>query len=160
MKLYSFIKSLLIIVFFSSGLLNAQVIPGRWEKVDALLQGEEIIVTLKAGDRLECAIKESGADDLTVITSTGRELKVAKSEVSKIVSGEEIKDSLLNGALIGVGVGLGIVLAGLTIAASGEGEVLASAKWGAPLLGLGAGLGVGMAIDASRQGTEVLYQAP
>ncbi len=159
MKLYSFIKSLLIIVFFSSGLLNAQVIPGRWEKVDALPQGEEIIVTLKAGDRLECALKESGTSDLTVVTSTGRELKIAKSEVYRIVA-EKSKDSLPNGALIGAGVGLGIALAGLAAAGSGEGDVLSSAKVFAPLLGLSAGLGVGMAIDASRQRTEVLYQAP
>ncbi len=57
-------------------------------------------------------------------------------------------------------VGLGVVLTGLAIAASGEGEVLTSAKWGAPLLGIGAGLGVGIAIDASQQRAEVLYQAP
>ncbi len=110
--------------------------------------------------RLECALKESGADDLTVVTSTGSELNIAKSEVREIESQEKIKDSLLNGALIGVGVGLGVVLAVLAIAASGEGEVLTSAKWGAPLLGIGAGLGVGMAIDASQQRTEVLYQSP
>ena len=154
------IKSLPIFILISSGLLNAQVVPGRWEKVAALPQGEEIIVTLKAGDRLECAFKESGADDLTVITLTGRELNIAKSEVREIESQEKIKDSLLNGALIGAGVGLGIAFAGLAAASSGKGEVLSSAKVFAPLLGVGAGLGVGMAIDASQQGTEVLYQAP
>ena len=154
------IKNLPLLVLFWSGLLNAQVIPGRWEKVDALPQGKEIIVTLKAGDRIEYALKESGADDLTVVTSTGSELKIAKSEVSKIVGDEKIKDSLLNGALIGMGVGLGVALALLAVAASGEGEVLESAKWGAPLLGIGAGLGVGMAVDASQQGTELLYQSP
>ncbi len=154
------IKSLPLFILISSGLLNAQVVPGRWEKLDSQPTGKLIIVNLKAGDRLECALKESGADDLTVITSTGRELSIAKSEVREIESQEKIKDSLLNGALIGAGVGLGIALAGLAAAGSGEGEVLSSAKVFAPLLGVGAGLGVGMAIDASRQGTEVLYQAP
>ncbi len=154
------IKSLLLLVLFSSGLLNAQVIPGRWEKVDSLPPGQEIIVTLKAGDRMECVLKEPGTNDLTVVTSAGSELNIAKSEVHKIESQEKIKDSLLNGALIGAGVGLGIALAGLAAAGSGEGEVLSSAKVFAPLLGVGAGLGVGMAIDASQQRTEVLYQAP
>ena len=154
------IKSLPLFILISSGLLNAQVVPGRWEKLDSQPTGKQIIVILKAGDRLECAFKESGADDLTVITSTGRELSIAKSEVREIESQEKIKDSLLNGALIGAGVGLGIALAGLAAAGSGEGDVLSSAKVFAPLLGVGAGLGVGMAIDASRQGTEVLYQAP
>ncbi len=154
------IKSLPLFVLILSGWVNAQVIPGRWEKVDSLPPGQQIIVNLKAGDRLECAFKESGADDLTVITLTGRELNIAKSEVREIESQEKIKDSLLNGALIGAGVGLGIGLAILAAAGSGEGEALSSAKWAAPLLGVGAGLGVGMAIDASQQGTEVLYQAP
>jgi hypothetical protein len=153
------IKSLPLFILISSGLLNAAVVPGRWDKVDSLPPGQQIIVTLKAGDSIECSLKESGTSDLTVVTSTGRELKIAKSEVYRIVA-EKSKDSLLNGALIGAGVGLGIALAGLAAAGSGEGEVLSSAKVFAPLLGVGAGLGVGMAIDASRQRTEVLYQAP
>ena len=160
MTIQSFIKILPLLVVFSSGLLNAQVVPGRWEKLDSQPTGKQIIVILKAGDRLECAFKESRADDLTVITSTGRELSIAKSEVREIESQEKIKDSLVNGALIGAGVGLGIALAGLAAAGSGEGEALDSAKWAAPLLGVGGGLGVGMAIDSSKQRTEVLYQAP
>ena len=153
-------QRVVLILFVLTSSLQAQVIPGRWEKLDSQPVGKQIIVTLKAGDRLECAFKESGADDLTVITSTGSELTIAKSEVREIESQERIKDSLNNGALIGMGIGLGVVVALLAVAASGEGEVLASAKWGAPLLGIGAGLGVGMAIDASQQRTEVLYQAP
>ncbi len=148
------------ILFVLTTSLQAQVIPGRWEKLDSQPAGKEIIVILKTGDRLECALKESGTNDLTVVTSTGSELTIAKSEVREIESQERIKDSLNNGALIGMGIGLGVVVALLAVAASGEGEVLASAKWGAPLLGIGAGLGVGMAIDASQQRTEVLYQAP
>jgi len=54
-----------------------------------------MIVTLKAGDRLECALKESGADDLTVITSTGSELKLAKSEVRKVETEDGIRDAVL-----------------------------------------------------------------
>ena len=54
-----------------------------------------MIVTLKAGDRLECALKESGADDLTVITSTGSELKLAKSEVRKVETEDGIRDGVL-----------------------------------------------------------------
>jgi len=43
------IKSLLLLLLFSSSLLNAQVIPGRWENVDSLPSGQQIIVTLRAG---------------------------------------------------------------------------------------------------------------
>ena len=57
------IKSLPLFILISSGLLNAQVVPGRWEKLDSQPTGKQIIVNLKAGDRLECALKESGADE-------------------------------------------------------------------------------------------------
>ncbi len=154
MKLYSFVKSLLIIVFFSSGLLNAQVIPGRWEKVDALPQGEEMIITLKAGDRLECAIKESGADDLTVITSTGSELKVAKSEVRKV----ETEDGIRNGVLIGAAVGFaGPVIVTL---ASGVDRTEVPLGFAIGVIGAGVGAAVGYLLDKKRKGTQVLYQAP
>ena len=140
--------------------VQAKVIPGRWEKVDALQPGKQIIVTLKAGDRIEGSFRSSGTDNVTVVILTGGEVKIAKPEVQQIMSREKVKDSLNNGAIVGIGIGLGIVLAGLAIAASGEGEVLPSAKWAAPLLGIGAGLSAGIAIDASHQETEVLYEAP
>ena len=44
---------------------------------------------------MECALKESGADDLTVITSTGSELKLAKSEVRKVETEDGIRDGVL-----------------------------------------------------------------
>ncbi len=48
------IKNLPLLVLFWSCLLNAQVIPGRWEKVDSLPSGQQIVITLKSGDRMEC----------------------------------------------------------------------------------------------------------
>ena len=140
---------------------QAGVVPGRWEKIDRLPSGQQIIVTLNSLDRIEGKFKNSGPDSLTLTDPSGVEKKVAKSEVRKIVSGARVKDSLNDGALIGMGVGLGVALALLAAAASGDdSEVLTSAKWGAPLLGIGAGLGVGIAIDASQKRAEVLYQSP
>jgi hypothetical protein len=60
------IKSLPLFILISSGLLNAAVVPGRWEKVDGLQEGTRIVVEIKSGDRLEGALKGSSPQELTV----------------------------------------------------------------------------------------------
>ncbi len=148
------IKSLPLFVLISSSLLNAQVVPGRWEKLDSQPTGKQIIVTLKAGDRLECAFKESGADNLTVVTSTGSELKVAKSEVRKV----EKEDGIRNGVLIGAAVGFaGPVIVTL---ASGVDRTEVPLGFAIGVIGAGVGAAVGYLLDKKRKRTQVLYQAP
>ncbi len=152
----SFMKGLLLLVLFSSGLLNAQVVPGRWEKVEALQPGKELIVTLKAGNRLEYALKELGADDVTVVTSTGRELKMAKSDVEEIET--LVEDGIRDGVLIGAAVGFaGPVIVTL---ASGVDRTEVPLGFAIGVIGAGVGAAVGYLLDKKRKGTEVLYQAP
>ena len=161
------IKSLPLFILISSGLLNAQVIPGRWEKVDSLPPGQQIIVNLKAGDSVECSLKESGADHLTVVISTGSELKIAKSEVLLIVG--EKDDDVRDGTLKGLGIGFagGALIAALILSAIANNEGGWSAEATAWVLGSGAaGAGIGAAVgfsldkSLSHGETEVLYQAP
>ena len=66
---------LLAVIGWLSTPAFASVIPGRWEKVDALTPGFEIVVTLKSGDRLEGAFKVSGPDFLELVTPTGNRLE-------------------------------------------------------------------------------------
>ncbi len=134
--------------------LQAQVIPGRWEKLDSQPAGKQIIVTLKAGDRLECALKESEADDLIVVTLTRSELKIAKSEVRKV----ETEDGIRNGVLIGAAVGF----AGPVIVtfASGVDRTEVPLGFAIGVIGAGVGAAVGYPLDKKRKGTRVLYQAP
>ncbi len=110
MKLNSSIKSLLIIVFFSSVfssvLLKAQVVPGRWEKVDALPTGSKIILTLKAGDRIVCTFKSSSVEELTVLRDSGEEIKIPKAEIQQAVR-EEYQESPVNRTLLGAAIGAG-----------------------------------------------------
>ena len=141
-------------------LSEAQVIPGRWEKLDATTPGTEIIVRLQTSMIIEGTFQGSTPDEVVVLTDAGNAMNVAKSDVLEITTAKTQGDSLTNGALIGGGIGLGVALAVLAVAGSSEGYVLESAKWGAPLLGFGAGLGAGIAIDASREQREVLYRAP
>ena len=135
--------------------LQAQVIPGRWEKLDSQPAGKEIIVILKTGDRLDGALKESGADDLTVITSTGSELKIAKSDVEEI--GTLVEDGIRDGVLIGAAVGF----AGPVIVTFASGVDRTEVPLGVAISVIGAEVGaaVGYLLDKKRKGTQVLYQA-
>jgi hypothetical protein len=141
----------------------ASVIPGRWEKVDALTPGFPLVVTLKSGDRFEGAFKTSGSDFLELVTPTGTDLTTPKRDVRKIVSQEKVqdrnRDGLLAGLLLGVGGG---IAAGAIVyhTASGEGpESPAGFMAGMGMFGAGIGTLVGYLADRSHQGPELLYQA-
>jgi hypothetical protein len=148
---------LAVVILVSSGPLEAQVIPGRWEKLDATLAGTAVIVRLQTNMNIEGKFQGSTGDEVTVVTDTGV-MQVAKANIREITTAAVSADSLKNGALIGSGIGLGIALGLLAVAGSGEGYVLESAKWAGPLFGFGAGLGAGVAIDAARKQREVLYR--
>lgn len=147
---------LAVLVLRSVG-LEAQVIPGRWEKLDTAVVGTEIIVRLQTSMSIEGRFQRSTPDEIIVVTGAG-EIHVAKLDVREITTTQFYGDSLKNGALLGGGIGLGVALSLLAVAASGEGYVLKSAKWAGPLVGFGSGLGAGVAIDAGRKQREVLYR--
>lgn len=106
---------------------RAGVVAGSWDTIEALRPDARLVVTLKHGERLEGGFKALGPAVLVLTDSGGREVRVSRSDVGKIVA--PTRDDLTNGALIGAGVGLAAALAVLAIAGSGEGFVLPSAKW-------------------------------
>ena len=154
---------LLAVIAWLSAPALASVIPGRWEKVDALTPGFQIVVTLKSGDRLEGAFKISGPDFLELVTPTGTEWRTPKRDVRKIVSQEKVQDGRWDGLLAGLllGLGGGIAAGAITYyTASGEGpESPAGFMAGMGMFGAGVGALVGYLADRSHQGPELLYQA-
>jgi hypothetical protein len=148
---------ILAVVLISSTRLEAQVIPGRWEKLDGTVVGTEIIVRLETSINIQGRFQGSTPDGITVVTD-GSAIQVAKADVREVTTAQIHRDGLRNGALIGGGIGLGVALSLLAVAASGEGHVLQSAKWAGPLAGFGVGLGAGTAIDAGRKQRDVLYR--
>ena len=134
--------------------LHAGVIPGRWEKVDALQPRSQIVLSLKTGEHIEGAFVRTGADELTVIDQNGSERKFPKSEVLKIVSRKKRDQGTLVGLAAGFGVGavLGFLF-GRAFDNTAGGVVLVG--------GIGAGIGalIGYGAGKLRKGTEVLYQA-
>jgi hypothetical protein len=135
----------------------AGVIPGRWEKVDGLTSGTEITVKLQAGDRIDCAFKSSGPEDLILIELGGSERRIPKFEVLKITRREKYDDFVGDGAVIGLGVGatFGLVVAAIAYADCGHAAYFAVG----PLVYGGIGAGIGVVADALHKGNEVLYKA-
>ncbi len=72
--------------------LQAGVIPGCWEKLDAQSRGTRIIVTLQNGERLEGSFLGSGCNELILVTGVGNEVKLAKSDVQEIFNKDGSKD--------------------------------------------------------------------
>ncbi len=65
--------------------LQAGVIPGRWEKVDAALDGALITIAFKSGGERQYTFKNAESITLTVQTQEGAELTIPKADVSRIV---------------------------------------------------------------------------
>jgi hypothetical protein len=140
-----------------TGVQREKLIPGSWDKVVALRPASRVVVTLISGERLEGAFKNLGPGDLDLTDSAaGRDFRVVRSNIRKIVARGE-RDGLTNGALLGAGIGLGTAAIILAVIASGDGYVLASAKWGAPLLMSAVGGVVGVFVDRAHRDDQVVY---
>jgi hypothetical protein len=118
-----------------------------------------VIVTMIDGELLEGAFLSLGPADLGLTDSAGRDVNVARSNIRQIVARGE-RDDPLYGALVGAGIGLGAAATILAIAASGDGYVLASAKWGAPLLLSAVGGAIGIFVDRAHRDDQLVYVRP
>jgi hypothetical protein len=132
--------------------------PGSWKAVEGLRPGTLIVVTVNNGGRIRGVFEALHPMMLEIHDHDGKDSSVARSDIANIVvSGAS--DSSINGALIGAGIGLaaaGIILGTI---GSGDGYVLPSAKWGAPLLLSAAGGLLGIVIDRAHRDEQLLYEA-
>jgi hypothetical protein len=89
----------------------SDVIPGRWEKVDSLQAGSNVVVELVSGDRVEGELLSSAADALT-IRDNGAARVIPKEAVSRVLVARRTgKHGALYGAAIGAGAGVATGLA-------------------------------------------------
>jgi hypothetical protein len=134
--------------------LNAAIVPGRWEKVEALEEGYPITVKLDSGERIKASYAGFTDETLLLQRDSGQELEVPKAAVVTVTSQERnSNDGLRNGAIIGAFAG-----AAFGLAYPGEERNAGDLALGAALFGA-IGMGVGVGVDAIIKGHEVLYQA-
>jgi len=153
-------------VLLIDALLCAQVLPGRWEKVDALAAGIPLIIKMNSGDRVEGKFQSADFDGILLTSLDGREVRLPKSGIRSIETTVKVSDRLRNGIWIGAGAG---ALAGMiamlayarSVTASGSiwGEDTTGYLVGSALVGAGAGALAGAAVDASIKSNEVIYRA-
>jgi hypothetical protein len=134
------------------------VMPGSREGIEALQPGSQLVVTLKSGSCFEGLFKAVGPEVLDLTDRVGNDLSIPMSEIDRIVA-LGTRDSLTNGIAIGAGIGLGAALAILAAVGSQDGDVLPSAKVGAPLLLSGVGGLVGALVDHAHTREQVVYRA-
>jgi hypothetical protein len=151
------LRSLIVWAVLATTFLNAAIVPGRWEKVEALEEGYPITVKLASGERIKAAYVGFTDEALVLKRDSGRELVVPKAAVLTVTSQERnSNDGLRNGAIIGAAAGGGFALAvGLHLADGDDYRVVAAYS----ALYAAIGMGVGVGVDVIIKGHEVLYQS-
>jgi hypothetical protein len=63
MKLHKSISAVVMICLTVTA-AQAEVVAGRWEKIEALAPGTAVIVSFRGGERLECTFNRIGPDEI------------------------------------------------------------------------------------------------
>jgi hypothetical protein len=151
-------SAILFFLVVANSWLSAGVVPGRWEKVEALMEGQAVTVKLESGEEIKAMYKDLTEVSILLDRGGEEELEIPKSAIVTVISQKRIcDDSLGNGAIIGAAVGGGFALiAGFSLAGGDDtGYVAAIAALYAAM-----GMGVGAGVDSIVKGHEVYYQAP
>jgi len=153
-----------LLLLFHSALLHAQVIPGRWEKVEAQKQGTELTLILHSGEQVYGLLEEVTTDTVIVIEEGGGQRSITKLSVHQVDTTQI--DSTRNGTLIGLAIGgaAGSISGALFISGFSDfptaSEYLGAALFcGAIGAGIGAAIGYKVDKEADHKRPEVLYVA-
>ncbi|MGI8783143.1 MAG: hypothetical protein ACR2L2_05785 [Acidobacteriota bacterium] len=153
----------LFLLLLSSVLVQADVVPGRWNKIESLDVGTTILVRLKSSDRIEGRFLKLEPLNIQIEAAGSNARSYRRDDVERIEAGKLKSGSGKKGALIGLaaGGGAGAVFGGLLGDAFGgragdiaQGAAILGAVGGA----IGAAIGYGVAkipLDS-----ELLYRAP
>ncbi len=153
-----------LLLLFHSVLLHADVIPGRWEKVEVQKQGTELTLILHSGEPVYGLLKEVTHDTVIVTEKGGGQRSVTKSSIHRVETTRI--DSTRSGTLIGLAIGGAVgSISGVLFIRGFSDFPTASEYLGAALLcgAIGAGIGAafGYTVEkwVDRNRPEVLYVA-
>jgi hypothetical protein len=138
----------ILVLTCSPDQLRAQVAEGSWTKLDAKPAGVRIIVHLRKGNPLTCTLRGTTDNELLVTVPSANEMRILKSNIAEITTAETHNDSLKNGTLWGVSLGIGLGI--LNSKAQGAGAAVGA--FGLYTVG-------GILIDRLHKSHEVLYKA-
>jgi hypothetical protein len=164
MKFHNFISTT-VTILLTIAAAQAEVVPNRWEKMEALTPGTAVIVNLAGGERLECTFNKIGSDEVLFNELNGNERRLPKKGVLRIDTAAVVRDRLRNGILMGTLIGAAGGIAGMVI--YGNSTTNGPVGWkdegglyllGAGLVGGGVGAAAGAILDASIKHREVLYR--
>jgi hypothetical protein len=153
-----FISAAMAFLFLTGFLPVADVIPGKWQKVDLLPAGSPITIKTIYGEQVPCTYFGSDRETLLIVETRRNQRRIRKAEIETIIA-EKYDDRLVNGAVIGLSAGVAFAL--LLSLARGETshhDRVTLAVFGSVLFGL-CGMGVGTLVDYQHQGREVVYRA-
>ena len=151
---------ILCLVFLGLGTteIGADVIPGRWEKVEQLPNGTAIWVELFSGDRLQGSLSSLSSQTLRIRALGGSEQDLPRAAIRKIFeTGGPFDDPLWDGIAVGAGVGAASYLIGhaaLCCAPNEPHDAMGAAIFAA----IGAGLGI-LSDMAKRTDQRIVYRA-
>jgi len=159
-RVFSYLSFVAILI---SAYVQAAVIPGRWEKVEALNEGTKLVVILDSKERLEGRLLSAESSDLVLDPDEGERLTLPKSQILKVTSqdrteNDSVSNGLLWGTVVGAAVGVPWLIWGLSYQ-GGESDDARAIGTGICLMSVGVGAGVGLAADAVRKSHEVYYVA-
>lgn len=148
-----------LVLWFYALPAPAQVVPGKWQKVDALPAGTQIIIKTNYGEIVDCVYFSSDRETLLIVeTNGGVQRRIFKPSVEKVTA-KNYDDRLTNGAILGLSTGaaLGVVLSSLS--GREHHSIGVSDRLLGGVVGGLLGLGLGIFIDSQHKGREVLYEA-
>jgi hypothetical protein len=91
-----------VFIILTTAYLQAAVIPGHWEKVEALEEGYPIVVTMEGWERIKGTFLSVDEESLTMVKNDGKDLNLPKADVRKVESQDKPNnDNLLNGPMWG-----------------------------------------------------------
>lgn len=148
MRRVVFLFVVILVLTFSADQLFAQVAKGSWTKLDDQPAGGGIIVHLKKGNPVTCTLRETTDNELLVAVPSSNEMRIPKSNIAQITTAETHNDSLKNGIVWGMSLGIGFGILNGKLQGAGP----AVGTFGLYTAG-------GILIDWLHKSHEVLYKA-
>ena len=147
--------SMLATLLLASAVLQAAVVPGRWEKLEQTRAGTVIVVSTRSNERVEATLVALEDDALVIDDKTGQRRRVPRGEIRRVESPPPKRSR--RATWIGLAIGAG---AGAAVGAAGEDD-FSDGVYYAVGISVGAAVGtvVGLLVDRLRNQPDVLYQA-